>query len=60
MPDQHHTNTTRQLRTHLHPDGTITITTTTTNPYYANALLHWLQADQHTITQTTGIEPPHA
>lgn len=35
---------------------TTTITITTTNPYYANALLHWTQAPNNLITATTGID----
>ena len=51
---QHHTNTTRDLTTTL--DHTTTPPTiTTTNPYYAHTLLHWLQADPTTNTNTTGI-----
>ena len=55
---QHHTNTTRDLTTtldHTTTPPTITITITTTNPYYAHTLLHWLQADPTTNTNTTGI-----
>lgn len=57
---QHHTTPERDLTTNTDfttTPPTIQLNITTTNNYYAHALLHWLQADPTTITNTTGIEP---